>query len=267
MSERLPADYGSDDRCTGCGAHLSEGHSPTCPFGDIPEEETQETFNRWHGSPDSARWKADGSHQDPDEHVVGWEPRLHEGDTDDPRIWLGCLASYNAGILHGGWMTMLADLEQICADRDEVLASSPEPGAEEPFIADHENWGDLRIGEYESLEVLQAIAEGIDEHGEAFTAYLEEVADWSMDTPDQMRDRIMYFSDVYLGEFESVEAYVEHYFEDMGVEHELDEFRERLGGLGQYIKFDVETYARDIDANGDIITVDSHGGIYVFRNY
>ena len=62
-----------------------------------------------------------------------------------PRIWVGCLAAYNAGALHGEWLTVTDynDVDELYeAVKTEVLATSPEPNAEEWFIADSDEFGD-----------------------------------------------------------------------------------------------------------------------------
>lgn len=270
MSERLPADYGSDNRCTGCGEHLSSYHARDCPFADISDEEAQATYERWSGySSDAATWSADGSHQDQRREArlpLRWEPETEEGGPEDPKVWIGALAAYNAGFLHGSWVQMNRDLDGVYRDRDEILRSSPEPAEEEWYIGDHENYEPLRIGEYESLEVLHAIAEGIDEHGEPFTYYLDLFGGWDTDTPDEIRERAHKFDDYYCGHYDSLEDFVYQEIEDVGIESAVNAFKEDHDFYGQYVKFDYDAYMRDLDANGLYFTVDApDGGVFVFR--
>jgi antirestriction protein len=51
----------------------------------------------------------------------------------DVGIYIACLASYNGGILQGAWvdLELCQDEEDIQEGIDWVLATSPEPGAEE----------------------------------------------------------------------------------------------------------------------------------------
>lgn len=95
-------------------------------------------------------------------------------DTKTRRIWLGCLAAYNAGNLHGEWVD--AD-EALEAAKDRILAASPVPNAEEWFIADHEGFGEL-IGEYTPLEEVARIDAALTEAAEyvpldAVVAYID----------------------------------------------------------------------------------------------
>ncbi|QNG26076.1 antirestriction protein ArdA [Synechococcus sp. HK01-R] len=72
-------------------------------------------------------------------------------------VYIACLASYNAGRLHGAWV----DLEQ-CQDEgdiqaaiDWILATSPEPGAEEWAMHDSSNLpGYLSRNEWPALSDL-----------------------------------------------------------------------------------------------------------------
>ncbi|MBA3067902.1 MAG: antirestriction protein ArdA, partial [Hyphomonas sp.] len=52
---------------------------------------------------------------------------------DWPRIYVACLAAYNAGRLHGRWIDATTPNE-IRAEARAMLAASPEPGAEEHAI-------------------------------------------------------------------------------------------------------------------------------------
>lgn len=90
----------------------------------------------------------------------------------EPRVWIGCLAAYNAGHLHGAWTDAAVEAEELHAAKDRVLKTSPVRGAEEWFLADHEGFGDYRVGEYESLERVALVARLISEHGTAFAAWV-----------------------------------------------------------------------------------------------
>ena len=70
--------------------------------------------------------------------------------TDTPRIYVACLASYNAGILHGEWIDA-TDADTIREAIQEMLKRSPTPGAEEWAIHDYEGFGPLRLSEFEDL--------------------------------------------------------------------------------------------------------------------
>jgi antirestriction protein len=85
------------------------------------------------------------------------------------RIYAACLASYNAGTLHGEWIDA-ADTETMNDAIQAMLAASPEPGAEEYAIHDYEApWA---IDEYESLDDIASAVDSYETHGDAFVAAL-----------------------------------------------------------------------------------------------
>lgn len=69
------------------------------------------------------------------------------------RLYVACLASYNAGTLHGAWIEGedLEDLDCLKEAIEAVLEASPEPGAEEYAIHDHEGLPDFLAGEWPNL--------------------------------------------------------------------------------------------------------------------
>lgn len=88
----------------------------------------------------------------------------------EPRIWIACLAAYNNGILHGRWFDAPTSVEEFQEQIDEVIKSSPIPGAEEWAIHDTE---DLPVGEYPDMDELVRTAEFVKEHGELGIAVLD----------------------------------------------------------------------------------------------
>jgi antirestriction protein len=83
----------------------------------------------------------------------------------EPKIYIVCLASYNAGILHGTWIDVTQDAEIVREEINALLASSSIPNAEEWEIQDYEGFGEIIINPYENIESLVAIAHFIKEHG------------------------------------------------------------------------------------------------------
>ena len=57
----------------------------------------------------------------------------------NPKIWLGCLASYNNGSLHGDWVDA-HNIDELNESLEKILESSPMPDAEEYYIADYEDF-------------------------------------------------------------------------------------------------------------------------------
>src|SRR5260370_31863120 len=110
------------------------------------------------------------------------------------RIYVATLTDYNNGILHGAWLDV-SDEYSMREEIEAMLAQSPtakETGAiaEEWAIHDYEGFGPLKLGEYEGLDSVCRLAEGLEEHGEAFLA-------WAEHRPESLED----FEDCFRGEF------------------------------------------------------------------
>ncbi|HEF4732917.1 antirestriction protein ArdA [Burkholderia multivorans] len=120
--------------------------------------------------------------------------------TAQRRIYVACLAAYNAGILYGKWIDCEdKDAFEIQEEVDEMLKGSPCPGAEEWAIHDHEGFGGL-LGEHDSFERVAELNEALNEHGDALLAFLEAFG----------RDAdIEKFSEAYRGQWDSPEAFAE----------------------------------------------------------
>jgi len=167
--------------------------------------------------------------------------------TDTPRIYVACLASYNAGILHGEWIDA-TDGDVIREKIQEMLKGSPSPGAEEWAIHDYEGFGSIRLSEWEDVDRVAELGALIDEHGEAFAAYADHVGvDYATEES---------FQDAYCGEWDSEQAYAENLFDEL-YGHDVPEH------IAPYI--DYEAFARDLFM-GDYYSVESDSGVYVFHN-
>lgn len=98
--------------------------------------------------------------------------------THTGRIYVACLASYNAGILHGEWIEATADADELKARVQAMLDRSPEPYAEEWAIHDFEGFG--RMSEYEDLDHIAERVECWEELGqEAVEAYVSNCGTWN----------------------------------------------------------------------------------------
>jgi antirestriction protein len=127
--------------------------------------------------------------------------------TDTPRVFLTDLHAYNSGSLHGHWVDA-TDEDDMMEAVKEILASSPHPGGEEWFISDYANFGPYRVGEYEPLGQVAAVATAIEEHGIAVAAWLS--AEGELDKLDN-------FSDYFAGEVDEGE-YAKDAFEELCLE-------------------------------------------------
>lgn len=122
---------------------------------------------------------------------------------------------------------------------------------------DYDGFGSLAttLGEWPDLEILATIAQGIQKHGPAFTAYIEACE------PTLDKDLENAFEDAYRGEWGSEQDYAEHEITELGFAgvHPIPE------QLLSYLNMDKIT--REIFRHG---TMQSHenttdrGGIYAF---
>ena len=187
----------------------------------------------------------------------------------EQRVWIGSLERYNAGELIGRWFDLedfssARELEQ--AARAHILArvgklahqfrrwASNDNGrytdpTEELWIFDHEGLigSEMGIGEaWSQWETLEAIDEG---QRAAFQAYAEHIGAAYADADN--------FEEAYAGEWRSEEEYADELAEELGL------VNESAGGSWHY--FDSEAFARDLFM-GDYFSVDSPGGVWVFRS-
>ena len=190
---------------------------------------------------------------------VDGAPERQEHVSDGPRIYVASLSDYNAGILHGVWLDANDELASLHEGIAEMLADSPTTKrygdvAEEWAIHDYENFGDIRLSEFESIDRVATIARGIAEHGDAFAAWVAN---------DESEDlSAVAFEDCYMGEWGSDTDWGESLLDDFGID--LDDLPGIPEGLRPYVRVDVEGWVRDMRLNGEIRIVESKAGVYVF---
>jgi antirestriction protein len=178
------------------------------------------------------------------------DKKTNDLTSGSPRIYVACLAAYNNGRLHGRWIAADQPLEDMASEVRAMLAKSPEPGAEEWAIHDHEGFGSLRLGENERLARISAIAAGISEYGPAFTAWLSCDSSRDLAKPNA-------FADAYRGEWESLRAYTEVYAKSA----ELCGATEKAGF--PYTRVNIEELQADLETETYMVPSD-HGTVYVF---
>lgn len=173
----------------------------------------------------------------------------------ETRIYAASLSDYNDGRLHGAWIDAAADPDDLAEHVQAMLARSPTPGAEEWAIHDYEGFGPLHLGEYEDLATISQIGQGIARHGPAF-------GHWAAICGTANPDDLARFDDVYLGHWNSVEAYAEELLDELG----LDDLIERAipDSLQAYVTIDIEGFARDLTYSGDLTTSEGDDGVYLF---
>jgi antirestriction protein len=165
----------------------------------------------------------------------------------NPRIYIACLAAYNNGHLHGEWIDANQDFNDLHIEIRKILASSPIADAEEWAIHDFEDFGDVRISEYESMETVSALASFIVEHDELGAAVLAHI-NGGIDDASRLLD------ECYHGEYDSEEDFAISLAEDTMT---IPEY------LSYYI--DYEKMARDLFIN-DYFSIEINHKSHVFSN-
>lgn len=166
----------------------------------------------------------------------------------EPRIYVASLSDYNAGRLLGKWIDADQDADGIHEEIQAMLKSSPEAIAEEWAIHDYEGFGDWRPSESESMEMISKVAQAMETHGPAFSAYLADVNDLDY--------ALEHFEDAFMGHYQSETDYAEELaYECYSVED--------LGPLAPYI--DYGAFARDLFMS-DYWSGEADSGIYVFQH-
>ena len=169
----------------------------------------------------------------------------------EPCFWATCLASYNHGVLFGEWINANQHVDQIHHDVQAMLDRSPIPQAEEHAIHDYEHFGPIQLSEYENLETIATLGQGLAEHGEAFGHWAEAVGT----TSDQLNN----FDQHYLGHWSSLADYAEHLLDDLG------ENTANIGSpwLRPYIRVDCHALGQDL-ASDLHVTEGTNGGLHLF---
>lgn len=172
-----------------------------------------------------------------------------------PRVWIGCLAAYNNGTLHGDWVDAAVESDELYESVRRILASSPEPNAEEWGIFDYDEFGTYRVQEYDQLEQVARVARGIAEHGPAFAAWAE--------LQDGDEGMLAAFEDAYCGAYDSEHAWAEEVVASTDLEAILDQHV--TGWLRHHVTIDYAGIARDLELSGEVhIEPNPAGGIWVF---
>ncbi|WP_444994744.1 antirestriction protein ArdA [Aliikangiella sp. IMCC44359] len=168
----------------------------------------------------------------------------------DIRIYVACLAAYNAGHLHGVWIDACGELEAIQEQVKQMLSSSPVEDAEEYAIHDYEGYGAYRLSEYDGLDTAHEVACFIEEHG-SLGAEILNYTDGDFDDAKRL------IEDNYHGCFESLADYAQDYTES-------------TGSVPQHLEFyiDYEKMGRDFELSGDIFTIETaHNEVHIFSSY
>jgi antirestriction protein len=193
--------------------------------------------------------------------------------TDTPKVWIADLAAYNNGKLHGRWVDA-TDVDELNEAKDAILASSPEPHAEEWAIHDYDGFGALthKLGEYASFELIAKIGALIEGFGDEFIAYVDAVEP-DLDDVDERS-----FQDARRGAWDSEEDWARDRVENLGYEGVSpgEYVLKDRGGWGYgdagainvlellMDHLDFAMIARDCSANGEVDFATVNGTVYAF---
>lgn len=179
---------------------------------------------------------------------------MEHPDNPTPRIYVASLSDYNAGRLHGVWIDVDGDADELQSHIDLMLQASPEPVAEEWAIHDYEGFGPLHLGEYESIADIARIGRGIAEHGMAFAHFAAMLSPIGCGELDQ-------FEDSYQGHWASMVTYAEELLDSLGMDP--DKCTGLPDMLRPYVSIDVAAFARDLES--ELSVSEDSDGVYVFE--
>lgn len=172
----------------------------------------------------------------------------------EPRIYVACLSSYNAGTLHGAWIDLSwdHDPDSVHEEIEKMLSKSKYYPAEEWAIHDYEGFGGYRLHEYESIDDVCEVAEFIAEVDD------DEIAGELLSRCDDVDSARECWKENYRGCFDSLEDYAEDFIDQTVPSESIPE------AVRYYIDF--ASMARDWESGGDIFSFRTNSGVQVFWN-
>lgn len=168
------------------------------------------------------------------------------------RIYVACLAAYNAGGLHGAWIDASSDREEMLEAIQAMLAASPMPDAEEWRIDDVEGYEGLMslLSRDSSLGTIAAIEAMFEAAGACESAVCAALK--ASDSVEEASEMLDNFIGVGRTEADAVESVLED------IVGEWPEVAQRY--------FDSKAYVRDLRLGGDVAFVEYAYSIFAFWN-
>ena len=167
------------------------------------------------------------------------------------RTFVTCLAAYNNGYLHGRWVEVTSDPDDLRDAIAAVLADSPAPGAEEHFFTDYDTSLNMAVpfGEYESIETLCEFVEAVErcDDQDAFAAAYGEFYGEGLDSVVDRADS----------------CYRADTFQDFADEWADELLLTDVPEPARYY-FDYDAHARDL--RPDCVVVEGPSGCFIFTN-
>ena len=175
-------------------------------------------------------------------------------NASNPQVFVGCLAAYNDGKIHGAWVEAV-DLVELNTNARFILFTSPIPGAEEWMISDNLNFQGINFNQYTPTEEVVAIATALKEYGKPFAIYRKYYGGY-----DVTAEFIQHFKEDYKGIFSEREDFVYEELKRRGIIKKV----ECIGLNEGYI--DYEKIASDWFSEDYLdLPSDSSGQVYVYK--
>lgn len=171
-------------------------------------------------------------------------------NTLTPRIYVVCLATFNAGYSHGDWIEVTQDEENIYKEIRQILADSPIETSKEWAIHDYEDFGSIKLKEHESVASICEKAQFVLDYGEVGLVLFEYYNDL-----EEIKEIA---TNRYHGEWDSELEFATELFDDCY----LHEIPEHLNGYIDYEQFTYEIFINDY------FSLDSQNNKkHIFSNY
>jgi antirestriction protein len=188
--------------------------------------------------------------------------------TTSPRIYVADLAAYNSGILHGVWIDLEGmTLDEVNEQVGEMLKEGHRLHSKETLsfheewaIHDHEGFGEIYIGEYESLARVVA-------HAEHLT---EDVAGKYQAWINAKGEAEGFDHDEVFGPYESPDEWLDQEIDSRFGTLDLQEILEKagIGRLYNYIEWrDAASYQRNVTGSETGILTEVSTGQYSVEFY
>lgn len=174
--------------------------------------------------------------------------------TITPRVWIGCLACYNAGELVGHWYDAVDAADVLPVDLHGVPTDH-----EELWVMDHEHIptipGRGEMDPYSASLWGRAIEAVSPQWRAAYIAYIED--QWIKDPQDAPTPSE--FNEVFAGQFPDFTEFAEMIVRDCDLLYGSSETAIRY--------FDIESLARDLQMDYTVIDTDAPDyEVWVFHN-
>jgi len=167
-----------------------------------------------------------------------------------PQVFATCLAAYNNGHLHGRWIDA-TDPDDMRAEIADILATSPEPNAEEHFFSDTDGFGNL-VSEYTSVEHTARLGALIEENGLTAVEFVASYASSDIDDIECYVEEVeRYSAGPYASQRETLECWVQEVTEEIS------------GELPNWVQVDWEAtaqnmlmdYHHEFSSDGDLLLI------------